>query len=190
MVQMLRRVLRRAEARGVARMFDRGLDRVVARGYLALRDAARERARAQELREHLMRLVPALASQLTNLTSPEPTVVHTDAAGFIVDPNPAAAQWLNVPSHRLVGMELLHFVGRRDTGTFRGIVKGLGYGRTRRAVTVRFRPRQGRQEVVHASVEKVAPNRFAWTLRPVPSAKTPSKVQASAPARGLLRQPA
>ena len=145
-------------------MLDRGLDRLIARGYVAQRKASGERARARGLVERLAKFVRAGTRPLR---IQESRVLVTDAAGVIVGRTPAAAHWLNVPAESLVGMRLLHFVGRRDTRTFRGIVKGLGYAGADRAAVVRFRPRRGLQELVHASVEKVGPNRFAWTLRPV-----------------------
>jgi len=145
-------------------MLERGLDLLIARGYVAHRQAAGERARARELVERLAKLVQSGSRRPCKAV---PKVLVTDGAGVIVERNPVAAQWLNVPADSLVGMRLLHFVGRRDTSAFRGIVKGLGYAGADRTAVVRFRPRQGRQELVHASVEKVAPDRFAWTLRPV-----------------------
>ena len=146
-------------------MFDLRFGGLVARGYTAHRQAVLERARAVRLRERMAQLAPAVASRRPNLTDCNPTVLQTDAMGTIVEPNPSAARWLNVPAARLVGMRLLHFVSRGDTRTFRGIVKGLGYASADSTATVRFRPREGRPELVHTSVERVAPNRFAWTLR-------------------------
>jgi PAS domain-containing protein len=144
-------------------MLDLGLDRLIARGYLAQRQATTERATARRLCERFALLARAMPARRPTAT--EAMVVHSDATGAIVALNHTAAEWLNVPAARLVGMRLLHFVSRSHTRTFRGIVKGLGYPGCSPAATVAFRPREGRPRLVHASVEKQGPNRYVWTLR-------------------------
>lgn len=95
--------------------------------------------------------------------------VRTNGSGKILQASETVSRWLNVPVERLAGSPLLHYVGRRDTGAFRTLVKTLGYGSSYQAVTVRFRPRGGAQQLVSASVANVGPNTYEWTLRAVPS---------------------
>ena len=145
-------------------MIGLGYDRLVARGYLAHRQAAVQRATARRLCEGLARLARNVPSRRLTARDAEAVRLYSDAEGIIVEPNPAAARWLNVPAERLVGMRLLHFVARSHTRVFRAIVKGLGHPGCTLAGTVAFRPRKGRPQLVHSSVEKQAPNRYAWTL--------------------------
>ncbi len=119
---------------------------------------ARERARA--LSDALLRFKRTMgADALGRLT------LLTDGSGKVLRPSVTVAHWLNVSVARLAGALLLHFVGRRDTRAFRGLVQTLGYRQGDQEITVHFRPRGGRQQLVRASVTHVGPDTYEWTLR-------------------------
>jgi hypothetical protein len=145
--------------------------RLIVRGRAAQKEATVVRARARHLYESLERFRPALFAR--RVTIPEAVaVVRTDGSGTLRAACEVAATWLAVPAERLVGMRLLHFVHRRDTGIFREILMGLGYARAVTQATVRFRARSGSPRLARVGVERVAPNTYEWTLRSVGDAVT------------------
>lgn len=161
-------------------MFDPRFDRLVARGYIAQREASVQRATAQGLRAALDRFAPAIRRERPGVSDRAAVVVRTDDTGRIIEPNEMAARWLKVLPDRLVGARLLHFVARGDTGAFRGIVVALRRDAGSRTAIVRFRPRHGRPEPVEMRVKSVTRNAFEWTLRPLVSV---SKVEPRAVGR-------
>lgn len=181
----LDRMTRREPGVREEELLDTGLDCLIARGYLAQREAFSQRATADRLRAAHDQLARAIGCKRPRGTGAPAVVVRTDAAGRIIGPSEAAARWLNVPSERLVGIRLLHFVTRRDTHAFRAMVRALRYDAAPRRAAVQIRPRRARPELVDATVKSVAPDTFEWTLRPLgSSARSFSKVEAAPAPRG------
>lgn len=141
-----------------------GVGALFARAQAARRASLLARERAKALSDALLRFERTMgAHPLGRLT------LLTDGSGKVLRPSGTVAHWLNVSIARLAGAMLLHFVSRRDTRAFRGLVQTLGYRQGDQEITVHFRPRGGRQQLVRASVAPVGPNTYEWTLRVVRS---------------------